>query len=164
MDKIFQPGTFLVSIVTFLIMFLIIRQFGFKPIAKMLEQRRKLIQDEIQGAENSNQEAARLLEEQRKLLDQARQDAKNIMESARVRSEEQGRQIIQEAQAEATRILEEGRALIERERAEALNGVFDKVASLTVELTTKLLHNHVSSAVHDELVAEAEKKLGELVC
>lgn len=160
----FELGTFLLSIISFLIVFWIISKVGFKPLAKMLEQRRIHIETQISEAEQGRMQAEKILAEQRQLLEQARHDAKEMMDAARMRADEQARAMIREAQAEAARILEENRAQIERERNEALQAVLDKVAGLSVELTTKLLHNHVSSAVHEEMLAEAEKKLGELVC
>jgi len=161
---VIQVGTMIVSVVAFLIMFLIIQRFGFKPLGRMLEQRRIHIETEINEAEQGRAQAERLLAEQRQLLEQARNEAKQLLDAARSRADEQARELVQEAQTESARILAEGRQLIERERAEALNEVYTKVAALTVELTTKLLRNHVSQSVHDEMVAEAEKRLGELVC
>lgn len=160
----FELGTFIFSILCFLLMFWIVSRFGFKPIAKMLEQRRVHVETQIADAERGRIEAERILAEQQQLLEQARSDAKNLLEAARVRADEQARTIIQEAQAESERVLAEGRALIERERAEALNEVLKKVTGLTVELTTKLLHNHVNAQVQEEMLSEAEKRLGELVC
>lgn len=160
----FELGTFIFSILCFLLMFWIVSRFGFKPIAKMLEQRRVHVETQIADAERGRIEAERILAEQQQLLEQARTDAKNLLEAARVRADEQARTIIQEAQAESERVLAEGRALIERERAEALNEVLKKVTGLTVELTTKLLHNHVNAQVQEEMLSEAEKRLGELVC
>ena len=160
----FELGTFVLSIVSFLIVFWIIARFGFRPFAKVLQERRVYIESQINDSETARAEAEKILTEQRQLLEKARQDAKNLLDSARARSDEQAREIIREAQTESARILEEGRALIERERAEALNGVMEQVAALTVELTTKLLRGHVSPAVHEEMLAEAEKRLGELVC
>jgi F-type H+-transporting ATPase subunit b len=162
--QVFEVGTFLASIVSFLIVFWIIAHFGFKPFANILRKRSEYIESQINDSERARTEAEKVLAEQRKLLDEARQDAKNLLDAARVRADEQAREIIRDAQAEAGRLLEEGRALIERDRAEALNGVLEQVAALTVELTSKLLHNHVSPAVHEDMLAEAEKRLGELVC
>lgn len=164
MDKIFQLGTFLVSIITFVIMFLIIRAYGFKPMAKMLEQRRKHIETQINEAEQGRTQAEKLLAEQRQLLDQARNDAKNLLDAARVRAEEQANQILADAKVEAGRLLEEGRKLIERERTEAVNAVLSQVANLSVDLTSKLLKGHVTPAVHEDMLKEAEQELGELVC
>lgn len=160
----FEFGTFILSIVSFLIVFWIIAKVGFKPLGKMLQDRRMYIENQIIDAEQGRKDADRVLAEQRQLLEQSRVEAKNLLDTARVRADEQAREIIREAQAEAQRVLEENRAAIARERSEALNEVLTKVSQLTVELTTKLLHNHVSEAVHQEMLTEAEKSLGELVC
>lgn len=160
----FQIGTLIVSLIAFLILFWFIKVFGFGPLAKMLEQRRQHIEQQIHDAEEGRAQAQRLLAEHQKMLDEARREAKDLVESARARADEQARQIVAQAQSEASRLLEENRTLIDRERQEALNAVMDKVSALTVELTTKLLHNHVSETAHEEMLKEAEKKLGELVC
>lgn len=160
----FEFGTFIFSIIAFLIMFWIVSVFGFKPIARMLEQRRVHVQSQIEQAEKGREDAERILAEQQRLLDEAKSEAKAILDAARARADEQGRKLVQEAQAEAERVIAEGRASIERERSEAMNEVLTRVANLTVELTTKLLQNHVDEKVQAEMLSEAEKRLGELVC
>lgn len=159
----FEVGTFIFSIIMFLIMFWLVSRFGFKPIQKMLEQRRLHIETQIQEAESGRMEANRILAEQHRLLEDARKEAKNLLDVARARTEEQARKMMQDAQAEAERVLAEGRNLIERERAEAMNEVMTKVANLTVELTTKLLEGHVTAEVNQTLLSEAEQRVGELV-
>lgn len=164
MGSVFELGTFVFSIISFLIVFFIIQRFAFRPLANMLEKRRLHVETQITDAEKSREEAAKLLSEQKRLLDESRKQAKEILDAARVSAEEQARSIIQKAEEEANRILEENRAAIIRERDEALAAVTQRVAELSVELTSKLLHNHVTTKVHEEMVAEAEKRLGELVC
>lgn len=157
-----QLGTLIVSVLAFLLMFLIIQRFGFKPLGKMLEQRRIHIETQIREAEGSRAHAERLLAEHRQLLDQARNEARDILDAARARSDEQARQIVEAAHEEAERLLADGRQLIERERNEALTSILDRVSALTVELTEKLLQNHVTPALHQDLLKEAEQRVGEL--
>ncbi|WDL95202.1 F0F1 ATP synthase subunit B [Alicyclobacillus sp. ALC3] len=164
MGSVFEVGTFVVSIITFLILFWLIQRFGFKPLANVMEQRRLHVEKQISDAEEQRTESEKLLHEQRTLLEQARKDAKQLLDAARTRSDEQAREIIAEAQAEAQRLLNEARQMIDRERTEALNAALEKVAGITVELADKLLRGHVTEPVHVEMLAEAEKQLGELVC
>lgn len=159
----FELGTFIFSIIVFLLMFWIVSYFGFRPIANMLEKRRDHVTTQIEDAEQLRSEADAILAEQRRLLDEAKNEARAIMDAARSRADESAQQLIKDAQAEAERVIAEGRELIERERAEALNEVLTKVSSLTVELTTKLLQNHVTDQIQQEMLAEAETRLGELV-
>ncbi len=162
--QVFELGTFLVSIVTFLIMFLIIKRYGFGPMAKMLEKRRLYVETQITDAEQNRLQAERFLTEQQQLLESARQQAKELLDTARIRADEMAREIVNDAQAESRRLLEENRQLIERERAEVLSGVMASVSGLTVELSEKLLRRSLSHEAHREMVEEAEKLLGELIC
>ncbi len=161
---IFEPGTLIVSLLGFVLMFLIIKRVAFKPLASMMEQRRTYIERQITEAEGNRNQAEGILAEQRALLEKARGDAQELLDASRVRAENQAKSIIQDAQAEAQRQLDEARKLIERERAEATSEILSQVSAITVELTTKLLRNHVSPVVHEEMLTEAEKRLGELVC
>lgn len=161
---IIEPGTLIFSLLGFLIIYWIIWKVAYKPLSKMMEQRRTYIEDQITSAEASSTEAQKLIEEQRALLEQARSDVREMLDSARTRADEQARDIIGKAQEEANRLLEEGRQLIERERKEAAQEVLTQVADLTVQLTTKLLRNHVTEEAQAAIVKEAERELGELVC
>ncbi|MCY0869824.1 MAG: F0F1 ATP synthase subunit B [Firmicutes bacterium] len=161
---VFQFGTFLFSIITFLILFWIIAKVGFKPLARMFEQRRLYVETQLGEAEANRAQAEQFLAEQREALEHARKQALDTMEAARKRADEQAREIVAAAQAEATRLLEENRRMIARERDEAMAEVLGRVSDLTVQISEKLLRKHVTQAVHDEMVKEAEKQLGELVC
>ncbi|WP_245632699.1 F0F1 ATP synthase subunit B [Alicyclobacillus kakegawensis] len=160
----FEFGTMIVTLLAFLIMLAIVIRFGFKPLSNMMEQRRLYIERQIAEAEEGRAQAERLLAEHRELVDQARRESKQMVDAARARAEEQARQIVAAAEAEAERLLEENRKLIERERQEALDSVLNQVAGLTVELTGRLLRERVTPEVHQEMLKEAEKRLGELVC
>ncbi|MCY0902408.1 MAG: F0F1 ATP synthase subunit B [Firmicutes bacterium] len=160
----FELGTFIVSIITFLILFYFIQRYGFRPFAKVLRARYDYVTLQVTDAEQSRAQAQKFLDEQRQLLDETRHQVKDMLDAARVRADEQGREILAQAQEESARLLEENRELIERERAEMLSAVMQSVSSLTVELSEKLLRRHLAQEAHDEMVKEAEKILGELVC
>ncbi|WP_273367409.1 F0F1 ATP synthase subunit B [Alicyclobacillus herbarius] len=164
MTQVFELGTMIVTLLAFLIMLAIVIRFGFKPLSNMMEQRRQYIERQIREAEEGRAQAERLLAEHRELVEQARQESKQMVDAARARAEEQARQIVAAAEAEAARLLEENRKLIDRERQEALDSVLNQVAGLTVELTARLLRERVTPEVHQKMLKEAEKRLGELVC
>lgn len=160
----FEFGTFVVSIITFLILFLIIRRFGFDPFNNILEKRRQFVIDQLNEAERNRLQTDQYLNDQRQLLENARHQAHELLDAARQRADEQAREIVRLAQEEAQQLLEANRQLIERERAEAMNKVLTAVSSLTVELSEKMLRRHSGEAEHQAMIAEAEAQLGELVC
>ncbi len=164
MKCLFEFGTFLVSIISFLIVFLLIRHWAFAPLARMMEKRRLYVEQQLSEAEGQREQAVKLASEQSELLEASRKQARDMIDHARLRAEEQAREILEGAQAEAERIMEQGRELVERERQEAINAVLAQVSSLTVQISEKLLRDHASEALHEELIQEADKRLGELVC
>ena len=160
----FEFGTFVVSILTFLVLFLIIRRFGFDKFNNILEKRRQFVIDQLNEAEHNRLMAEQHLNEQKQLLEAARHQAHELLETARQRADEQAREIVRTAQDEAQKLLEANRELIERERDEAMNTVLAAVSSLTVDLSEKLLRRHSGDVEHQAMIAEAEAQLGELVC
>lgn len=159
----FELGTFIVSIVGFLIVFWIIFHFGYKPFANILEKRREYVESQITDAEQRKVQADAVLAENQKLLEDARRQSKEILENARLRADEQMRSVLEAAEKESRRLLEEAREQIERERKETLDTVLQTASALTVQVAEKLLMNHVTEPVHAELEKEAEERLGELV-
>ena len=159
----FELGTFIVSIVGFLIVFWIIFHFGYKPFATILEKRREYVESQITDAEQRKVQADAVLAENQKLLEDARRQSKEIQENARLRADEQMRSVLEAAEKESRRLLEEAREQIERERKETLDTVLQTASALTVQVAEKLLMNHVTEPVHAELEKEAEERLGELV-
>ena len=159
----FELGTFIVSIVGFLIVFWIIFHYGYRPFAKILDQRRMYVESQITDAEARKVQADAVLAENQKLLDDARRQSKEVIENARLRADEHMRSVIEAAEKESRRLLEEAREQIERERKETLDTVLQTASALTVQVAEKLLMNHVTPSVHEELEKEAEARLGELV-
>ncbi len=159
----FELGTFIVSIVGFLIVFWIIFHYGYKPFANILEKRREYVEAQITDAEARKVQADSVLAENQKLLEDARRQSKEILENARLRADEHMRSVIEAAEKESRRLLEEAREQIERERKETLDTVLQTASALTVQVAEKLLMNHVTEPVHAELEKEAEERLGELV-
>ena len=159
----FELGTFVVSIVGFLIVFWIIFHYGYKPFANILDKRRQYVESQITDAEQRKVQADAVLAENQKLLDDARRQSKEFLESARLRADEHMRSVIEAAEKESRRLLEEAREQIERERKETLDTVLQTASALTVQIAEKLLMNHITASVHEELQQEAEARLGELV-
>ena len=163
MWRVFELGTFIVSIVGFLIIFWIIFHYGYKPFAGILEKRRLYVESQITDAEARKVQADTVLAEHQKMLEDARKQSKEILETARLRADEHMRSVIEAAEKESRRLLEEAREQMERERKETLDTVLQTASALTVQVAEKLLRNHVTQPVHEELEKEAETRLGELV-
>src|SRR5262249_1884036 len=80
----------IIQVVTFILAFWVLEHFAFKPIVKMLEQRRQTIEKGVKLGEDMQREKAELEQSIAKEMREARAKADEIVNSA----QGQGRQII----------------------------------------------------------------------
>ncbi len=156
-----QPGIGLMLwvLIVFGISMWLLAKFVFPRISEALEKRQKAIEDSIDSAQRTREEAEKLLAEYRERLVEARAQSDEIVQRARATAEthereskENGRQIAAEASARAARD-------IEAATARALQELRGEVANLTVLATEKVTRKVLDDADQRRLVEEA---LGEL--
>lgn len=150
-----DPGLFLWSVLTFLILIFLLYKFAFGPLMELQRQRQEDIHESIREAERLRQEAHQLLADYREQLAHARQEAEDIMDSARKVGESTRNEIIADTRLQAERTLEKAREQIEREMRHALQELKEDVADLTIAATEKVTRKTLSDADHLRLIKEA---------
>jgi F-type H+-transporting ATPase subunit b len=78
-----NPGLMFWTIVTFVILFLLLRKFAWGPILEMLEKRENTIKESLEEAARSREEAQKLFEEYNQKLEKAGTDAQKVLEEGR---------------------------------------------------------------------------------
>jgi len=156
-----KPGIGLMiwTLVVFFITFLLLKRIAFPAISSALDKRQKGIEESIDTAERTRQEADKLLAEYRERLREARTQADEIVHRARqaaetheAESKEQGQELIAEAQRRAERDIA---SATER----ALSDLRREVADLTVMATEKVTRKTLTEADQRRLVDEALAEL-----
>ncbi len=152
-------GVMLWTLVAFGITVVLLARLVFPRISEALEKRQKAIEDSIDSAQHTREEAEKLLAEYRERLHEARSQSDEIVQRARQTAEaherevkEHSRQLAAEASARAARD-------IEAATARALGELRQEVADLTVMATEKVTRKVLDSSDQKRLVEEA---LGEL--
>jgi len=152
-------GVMLWTLVAFGITVVLLARLVFPRISEALEKRQKAIEDSIDSAQRTREEAEKLLAEYRERLHEARSQSDEIVQRARQTAEtherevkEHSRQLAAEASARAARD-------IEAATARALGELRQEVADLTIIATEKVTRKVLDSSDQKRLVEEA---LGEL--
>ncbi|GGZ23222.1 ATP synthase subunit b [Echinicola pacifica] len=156
------PGSGLIiwQIIGFGILLFILGKFAWKPILSALDERETAIEGALKAAENARNEMANLKAENEKLLQEARLERDQILKSAT----ETSAKLIEEARTEASKagakLIEDAKAVIETEKKAALAEVKNQVATLTLQVTEKLLRKNLEDdKAQKELVQEFVKDL-----
>lgn len=156
----FTFSSFIIAIVSFGILMLLISKYAFGPLMGVMEQRRKLVLDQIQGAEQDRKQADALLAEQKAALEQVRSEAKAIIEQARVTSGKQAEDMIRQAKEEAARIKEEALRDIETEKNLAVAALRSQVSAMSVMIASKIIEKQIDEKSQEQLVEHYLKEVG----
>src|SRR5881628_687479 len=100
-----DPGLFIWTIVTFLVLLALLTKFAWRPLLQALESRQETIKKSLEDAQRARQELERLHQESAQILRQARADSESIIAQSRSDAQRLGEEMKQKARDEANRII-----------------------------------------------------------
>lgn len=132
-------ATFIVELIIFFVMFGVIAVWVVPPISRAMSDRRELLRQRAQEAQEAREKTAAAEADYRKAMAEARHAASRLREQAR----ESGASILSEAREaaheEARGIVGEAHRQIESERREAFQTVRGDLGTAAVELATRIV-------------------------
>jgi F-type H+-transporting ATPase subunit b len=133
-------GPFLISqIVNFLILFVVMAVFLWKPLMQNLDKRRQMLEQEKKDAEATAEARANIGEEREKTLEQAREEARKITAEAREQATALAEQAAQEARQKEAEVLAEARQAAEEERNRVLGEMRGQITALAIAAAQKIV-------------------------
>lgn len=144
--ELITPGFGLLfwMIISFLIVWAILKKYAWKPILNALKNREKSIENALHSAEKVKAEMEKLQADNQKLLAEARVERDRILREAR----EMKDRIIEEAktlaQSEGKKQIDAARESIINEKKAALKEIKDVVAVLSLQVAEKMLREKLS--------------------
>jgi F-type H+-transporting ATPase subunit b len=149
------PGLMIWTIVAFLVTLFVLSRVAFKPVQKMIDDRRERIRNAIDEADRAREEARNLLDEHKRLIGQARQEAEEILAEARRIGDAQRERVREEADADRHRRLEETQRQIEQATQQAIGQIREEVGRLSVIAAEKITRKSLTDADQQRLIDEA---------
>jgi len=147
-------GYLIVQIINFLIMFLVLRLWVYKPILGLLERRRETIAQGLEDARVAAEARANAEKEAKKVLAEAQEKAAQIVREASERAESAGRDIRTAAEAEAAKARQNALADVEQERTRILGDLRGQVAALSMAAAQKLIGESLDEKRQHDLINE----------
>jgi F-type H+-transporting ATPase subunit b len=154
-----DPGLFIWTILTFLVLLGLLAKFAWKPLLQFLEAREETIRKALDDAQRARLELERLNQESAKLVAQARAEADAIVSRSRADAERLKEDLKQEARAEAATIVRNAERQIQLETGRALEQIRHEAVDLSVSIASKLLRRNLSRADNEQLIEEALKQV-----
>jgi F-type H+-transporting ATPase subunit b len=150
--------------ITFVLLFILLMKFAWKPILAKVEEREKKIRGDVDGAQKARMDAEATLKLHEAKLAEAAQAARDTIEAARVRAEQAAAGIAAAAKTEAEAILARARAQIEADKDKAVQDIKTAVVELSMAVTREVVKRTAGQEDHariaDDLIRHVKKEAG----
>lgn len=150
---------FIAQLVLFLIVYFVLNRFAFAPLLKVLEERRKRIEEGQLNAEKIKKQLAEAELRYQEVLRKANDDAQHMVEESRKNNEAFSQREMEKAVKESAAILERARHEITSERNRMVDEVKNEMISLVIKTTAKVAGKVLSPEDQKRLSEEAAKNL-----
>ncbi|MEO5648060.1 MAG: F0F1 ATP synthase subunit B [Chitinophagaceae bacterium] len=149
------------TLIAFLIVFLILKKFAWKPILKSLNDREKNISEAILTAEKIRIEMASMKSENEALLMSAREERAMMLKEAKETKDRIINEAKEQAKLETNKIIADAQSAINQQKMAAITDLKNQVGNLVVEVSEKVLRRELNEKSEQEnyirqLAAEVE--------
>jgi F-type H+-transporting ATPase subunit b len=158
-------GYLLVQIINFLVLLVILRAWVYQPLLDMLASRRQRIEKGLEDARVAEEARENAEQDAKEIIDEANAEASNIVRNATERAEVSARDIVAEAEKEADKVREAALAEAEQDRDRLLADVRSQVAALAVSAAQRIIGETLDEQRQRSLLKEffSGVKEGEVV-
>jgi F-type H+-transporting ATPase subunit b len=150
------------TFVAFMVLLVLLAKFAFKPIAEALDRRGETIKKSIEEAEKQRADAKKLMEDYQKQVAEARAEANKIIEEARGLGETVRKEVVEKANTEASAAVQRAQEEIQRQKEKGIQEMKDTVASLSVQIASRVIEKEVNEATHRQLIENLIKDLAKI--
>lgn len=154
-----DPGLFIWTIVTFLVLLTLLAKFAWRPLLNSLSAREETIRKSLADAEKARVELERLNKESEAIIRQARVEGEQIIGASRADAERLRGELREKARAEAEGILRNAERQIQLETARALQQIRSEAADLSVAIASKLIQKNLTREDNEKLIQQALNQL-----
>jgi F-type H+-transporting ATPase subunit b len=137
-------GTLFWTVLIFGLFFFLLSRFAWKPILSAVKAREEMIKGSLAAAEKAREDMLKLQSDNEAILRKAREEREVILKEARDVRDKLISEAKVKAAEEAEKLVEKAKSGIEREKAKVLSEIHMQVASLSVDIASKLLGEKLS--------------------
>jgi F-type H+-transporting ATPase subunit b len=143
-----------VFIINFIVLFILLRIFLYKPVLKMLDERSKRTKEGMELAEATKKEYEQAKTEVQKQIEKGRQEAQAIIAQTMQIGERLKEESRQEATKQAQVIVDRTRAELEAERDKIVENLRKEFVDISISAAGKVIKETLDKEKHRKLIEE----------
>ena len=152
-------GDSLVTLISFLLLFVVIKSVAWKPLMNMLAQREEAINADLDKAETARLSAEQQLAEVELQLREARTKANDTLSRAQAEGTAMQRAIVEEAKEDARRIRTQAEKEIDLERKQAFTSLRSEISEMSISIAEGIIGKELNADDQNRLIEEFIKGL-----
>jgi F-type H+-transporting ATPase subunit b len=149
-----DPGLYIWTILTFLVLLTLLAKFAWRPLLQALEERQAQIRKSLDDAQQARLELERVQHQSSQIVAKARADADAILSQSRSDAERLRQELREGARAEAATILRNAEKQIELQTLQAVRQIRGEAVDLSLMIAEKLIGRHLSKDDNERLIAQ----------
>lgn len=154
-----NPLLLAAQVVNFLLLLFILKRFLYKPILRVLEERRKKIAESLKNAEAIEKKLQETQEQSEKIIAKALQQAQKILDETK----QTAAQMLQDTNKQAEQILlkaqENGKKILQREKEVLMDQLKEHAGRLVFLAFEKITGKRVTSDDQKRLIEQEVRNL-----
>ena len=150
-----DPGLFVWTILTFLLLLTVLAKFAWKPLLKMLKDREDLIRTSLEDAEKAQTELAKLNAEGEEIINKARAEAQEILSQGKSSAVKMKEETLNDAKEKAKAIAKDAEKQIQVEKEKAIAEIKSEVVNISLSVAEKLIKKNLSAEDNKALIDES---------
>ncbi|OGF21090.1 ATP synthase F0 subunit B [Candidatus Falkowbacteria bacterium RIFOXYB2_FULL_38_15] len=147
------------QLVNFSILVIILYKLLYKPVLKVLNDRKEKIEQGLKDAKSLGEELERTKELQKREINKAKVEAREIIENAQDLAEKSGQDIKIKAKNEVEKLITAARTQIIDEKEKMLAEARKEISSLVLDISEKVFGKLVDAKINQKLIDESVKDI-----
>jgi len=150
-----DPGLFVWTIITFLLLLTALAKFAWKPLLNILKEREDFIKSSLNDAEKAQQELARLNAEGEAIINKARGEAQSILAQGKAAATKLNDETLNDAKEKANMVIADAEKQIQVQKEKAIAEIKGEVVNLSLSVAEKLIKKNLSADDNKALIDES---------
>lgn len=156
-----EPILLLAQTVNFIILLVVLTKFLYKPILKVLEERKKKIETSLKQAEEINKNFEVSAQKQAEILDKAREDAAKIISDAKEEAKLLAEKMLSDAAVNTENTIARTKEMLGLEKTKMMSEAKKEMAEIIALAAEKVASKSISASDREKLVNEALAEMKE---
>ena len=154
-----QPTLLVAQIVNFLLILFLLKKFFYKPIIKLLDDRKKKIEESLKNAELIEERLKQTEEKSAQIIEEARRNSQNLITESKKEADRILAQAGIEVRKSAEQTILDAQAQISLQKVEMKKELEKETLSLVVAVVNKVLGRTVSPKEKQVLTSRAASEI-----